>query len=155
MTLSTLLLLLMSLVEVLLLGAVLFFFARLRKSEAVLASLQSKQEELLAKLRFNAQLEQELVGSFQDRQKELMDLDARLEERARELGRIIRQAEEYQRSPQFLREAILKGRRAGRSAAELSRELGLSVDEVELIIGSGGSGASGAQTGRTGSGRQG
>lgn len=127
----------LSLTEVLLLGVVLLFFWRLKQSEAVLAALQNKQDELLNKLRFNAQLEQELVSTFQERQAQFIDLDAKIEERATELKRIIRQAEQYLRSPQFLREAILSGHRSGKTPAELAKDMGLSVDEVELILGGG------------------
>ena len=134
MTSSSLLLLTMSLVEVALLAVVVFFFWRLRKSEAVLSQLQSKQDDLLNKLRFNAQLEQELVSTFEQRQAELAELDARIEERAKDLRRIIKQAEEYTRSPQFLRQVVVSGHRSGKSPAELARATGLSLDEVELII---------------------
>ncbi|EGJ48487.1 hypothetical protein V6C53_05960 [Desulfocurvibacter africanus] len=135
MSLSNWLLLALSVTEVMLLGVVIFFFMRLKQSEAILSQLQSKQDDLLNKLRFNAQLEQELVSTFQHRQAELIDLDAKIEERAKDLRRIIKQAEQYSRSPQFLREVILTGWRSGKSASELARSTGLSVDEVELIIG--------------------
>ncbi len=135
MSLSNWLLLALSVTEVMLLGVVIFFFMRLKQSEAILSQLQSKQDDLLNKLRFNAQLEQELVSTFQQRQAELIDLDAKIEERAKDLRRIIKQAEQYSRSPQFLREVIQTGWRSGKSASELARSTGLSVDEVELIIG--------------------
>jgi uncharacterized protein HemX len=135
MSLSNWLLLALSVTEVMLLGVVIFFFMRLKQSEAILSQLQSKQDDLLNKLRFNAQLEQELVSTFQQRQAELIDLDAKIEERAKDLRRIIKQAEQYSRSPQFLREVILTGWRSGKSASDLARSTGLSVDEVELIIG--------------------
>lgn len=135
MSLSNWLLFALSVTEVMLLGVVIFFFMRLKQSEAILSQLQSKQDDLLNKLRFNAQLEQELVSTFQQRQAELIDLDAKIEERAKDLRRIIKQAEQYSRSPQFLREVILTGWRSGKSTAELARTAGLTVDEVELIIG--------------------
>lgn len=134
MSLSNWLLLALSVTEVMLLGVVVFFFMRLRQSEAVLSQLQSKQDDLLNKLRFNAQLEQELVSTFQQRQSELIELDAKIEERAKDLRRIIKQAEQYSRSPQFMREVVLTGWRSGKSAPELARAAGLTVDEVELII---------------------
>jgi len=134
MSLSNWLLLALSVTEVMLLGVVVFFFMRLRQSEAVLSQLQSKQDDLLNKLRFNAQLEQELVSTFQQRQSELIELDAKIEERAKDLRRIIKQAEQYSRSPQFMREVVLSGWRSGKSAPELARAAGLTVDEVELII---------------------
>lgn len=134
MSLSNWLLLALSVTEVMLLGVVVFFFMRLKQSEAVLSQLQSKQDDLLNKLRFNAQLEQELVSTFQHRQSELIELDAKIEERAKDLRRIIKQAEQYSRSPQFMREVVLTGWRGGKSAIELARSSGLTVDEVELII---------------------
>ncbi len=44
------------------------------------------------------------------------------------------QAEGICRSPQFLRELILNGRRKGLSSRQIARNAGLSVDEVELIL---------------------
>lgn len=134
---SNLLFVFLSVTEVMLLVVVIFFFWRLRRSEAVLSALQSKQDELLNKLRFNAQLEQELVTTFEQRQQELMDLDTRIEERAKDLRRIIRQAEQMANSPQMLRETVLAGHRNGKSSQELAQSTGLSQDEVELIIGRG------------------
>lgn len=134
MSLPLWLIIVLSVVEVLLIVVVVFFFSRLRESESVLAQLQEKQEELLTKLRFNAQLEQELVATFEARQNELAELDATIETRVKELNALIRQAEEYSHSPQFMREVILSGHRQGKSPRELSRASGLSVDEVELII---------------------
>ena len=134
---SNWLLLALSVTEVMLLGVVVFFFMRLKQSEAVLSQLQSKQDDLLNKLRFNAQLEQELVSTFRQRQSELIELDAKIEERAKDLRRIIKQAEQYSRSPQFMREVVLTGWRGGKSANELARASGLTVDEVELIIAQG------------------
>ena len=127
-------LLFLTITEVLLLGVVVVFFVRLRQSEALLSKLQSKQDDLLSKLRFNAQLEQELVSTFEQRQKELADLDASMEERSKDLRRILKQAEQYSRSPQFLREAIQAGRRSGKAPAQMAKELGLSTDEIELIL---------------------
>jgi uncharacterized protein HemX len=126
--------LLLSLVEVLLLGLVIFFFWRLRQSEAILSQLQNKQDDLLNKLRFNAQLEQELMASFTKRQAELTSLDEQLAERTETLQKLLNQAQEYARSPQFLRETILNGHRQGKNARELAKVTGLSLEEVELII---------------------
>lgn len=132
---SNLLFVALSVTELILLAVVIFFFWRLRRSEAVLSSLQSKQDDLLNKLRFNAQLEQELVSTFQQRQQELLDLDTRIEERAKDLRRIIRQAEQLSNSPQMIREAVLAGHRDGKSPSELAQTTGLSQEEIELIIG--------------------
>lgn len=128
------LLLVLSVTEILLLLLVVVFFLRLRQSEAVLSKLRSKQEELLNKLRFNAQLEQEIVASFEQRQNELTKLDQLLETRAADMKRLLKQAEEVCKSPQFLREIVVTGCKRGKSSQELARATGLSLEEVELII---------------------
>lgn len=127
-------LLIFTLAEIVLLGGVLFFFLRLRRSEALMTQLQSNQEELLERLQRNAELEHDLVATFAQRQAELRSLDQRLEERAAELRRLLEQAEGILRSPQFLRELILNKRRQGQSAQQIARAAGLAVDEVELIL---------------------
>ncbi|EPR42434.1 hypothetical protein dsx2_2823 [Desulfovibrio sp. X2] len=128
------LLILLSLFEILLLALVVVFFLRLRKSEEVLSRLRDKQDDLLNKLRFNSQMERELVTSFEQRQVELAALDQALEARAKDLTKLLKQAQEMARSPQFLREMVLTGHRRGKSPIELARASGMSVDEVEFII---------------------
>lgn len=123
-----------SLLELAILGGVLFFYLRLRRSEAMLNALQGNQEALLARIEMNARLEREIVATFAQRQAELQNLDAKLEERAQELRRLLEQAEGISRSPQFLREIILNGKRKGLSSRQIARNAGLSVDEVELIL---------------------
>lgn len=75
--------------ELLLLVAVLVFFRRLKRSEALLEQLQQKQEQFVAKLAFSAELEQELVASFEQRQQELLELEKRLSQRRDELERLL------------------------------------------------------------------
>lgn len=128
------LLIALTLFEAVLLCLIVVFFMRLRKSEEVLSKLRDKQDELLSKLRFNTQMERELVVSFEQRQVELAALDQALEARAKELGKLLKQAQEMARSPQFLREMVLTGHRRGKSPKELAKATGMSVDEVELII---------------------
>lgn len=123
-----------SILELIVLGGVLFFYLRLRRSEAMLNALQGNQEALLARIEMNARLEREIVATFAQRQAELQNLDEKLEERARDLRRLLEQAEGISRSPQFLRELILNGRRKGLSSRQIARNSGLSVDEVELIL---------------------
>lgn len=123
-----------SILELVVLGGVLFFYLRLRRSEAMLNALQGNQEALLARIEMNARLEREIVATFAQRQAELQNLDEKLEERAQELRRLLEQAEGISRSPQFLRELILNGRRKGLSSRQIARNSGLSVDEVELIL---------------------
>ena len=123
-----------SIIELAILGGVLFFYLRLRRSEAMLNALQGNQEALLARIEMNARLEREIVATFAQRQAELQNLDAKLEERAQELRRLLEQAEGISRSPQFLREIILNGKRKGLSSRQIARNAGLSVDEVELIL---------------------
>jgi len=125
---------LFTLAEMALLGAVLFFFVRLKRSEKLLTQLQANQENLLLHLHKNVELEQELMGTFVQRQAELRTLDQRLEDRAETLRRLLEQAEGILRSPQFLRELILNGRKKGLSAQKIALSAGLSVDEVELIL---------------------
>ena len=134
MQITALLLLALTVTELALLFVVIVFYLRLRKSEALIARMQTKQEEFLNKLRANAQLEQELVDSFERRQDELSRLDGQLTERVVVLNKLLKQADEYARSPQFLRQVIISGNRQGKSPKELAKTTGLSVDEVELII---------------------
>ena len=123
-----------SLLELCILGGVFFFYLRLRRSESLMNNLQEHQENLLRRIEMNAQLEREIVGTFAQRQAELRDLNEKLEDRAQTLRRLLTQAEGITRSPQFLRELILNGRRKGLSNQQIARNAGLSVDEVELIL---------------------
>lgn len=134
MQITALLLLALTVTELVLLFVVIAFYLRLRKSEALIARMQTKQEEFLNKLRANAQMEQELVDSFENRQSELARLDTLLTDRVVTLNKLLKQADEYARSPQFLRQVIITGSRQGKSIKELARATGLSTDEVELII---------------------
>jgi hypothetical protein len=134
MQISALLLLALTITELVLLFVVIAFYLRLRKSEALIVRMQTKQEEFLNKLRANAQLEQEMVDTFERRQSELARLDVQLTDRVLALNKLLKQADEYARSPQFLRQVIITGNRQGKSIKELARATGLSTDEVELII---------------------
>lgn len=121
-------------IEILLLVLVFIFFYRLRKSEALLEQMQKNQKSFIEKLEFNAQLEKELVSTFEHRQKELINLESKIEKRALELTKLIRQAEKFTKSPHFMRNTIITGYKNGRSINELVQATGLSKDEVELII---------------------
>ena len=134
MQLTFWLLALVTVFELVLFFLLLSFFRRLRRSEELLLKLQTGQASLLANLEQNAQLEQDLVSSFVERQHELKNLDVRLEDRVATLTRLLNQAEAVSRSPQFLRELILSGVRQGKSPLELARATGLSLDEVKLIL---------------------
>lgn len=125
---------LFSLFELAILGGVFVFYMRLRRSEALLNALQGNQESLLARIEMNARLEKEIVATFAQRQAELRNLDEKLEERTNELRRLLEQAEGISRSPQFLRELILNGRRKGLNSRQIAKNAGLSVDEVDLIL---------------------
>ncbi len=125
---------LFSVIELVLLGSIVFFFIRLKRSENLMQTLQGNQELLLARLQHNAELERELVASFAQRQAELRSLDQKMEERAEDLRRLVSQAEGISRSPQFLRELILNQRSRGLSAKQIAKNAGLTVDEVELIL---------------------
>ena len=128
------LIILFSIMELLILSGVLFFYLRLRNSERLLNTLQGNQEALLARIEMNARLEKEIVATFAQRQADLRSLDEKREPRAQDLRRLLDQAEGITRSPQFLRELILNGQRKGLSAKQIARNAGLSVDEVELIM---------------------
>ncbi len=128
------LLALVTIFEFVLFFLLLSFFRRLRRSEELLLKLQAGQSSLLMNLEQNARLEQDLIASFAERQRELKNLDIQLEERAASLTRLLRQAEAVSRSPQFLRELVLSGVRQGKSPLELARASGLSLDEVKLIL---------------------
>jgi len=131
---SDLLLILFTVSEVVLLAVVIMFFLRLKKSETLLSGLQAKQEEFIKRLQFNTQLESELVATFEQRQYELVTLNNKIEDRATELKKLVDLASDYCKSPQFMREIILKGHRAGKSPMQLARSTGLSLEEIELII---------------------
>lgn len=123
-----------SIAEVFFLLALFWFFSRLRRSEALLNKLQANQERLLARLDINAQLEQELMESFDDRQLELSNLGEHLDIKVAELRRLLAEAKGLTRSPQLLREIITSGYKSGRSKAELAKSTNLSIDEVSLIL---------------------
>ncbi len=134
MPLSLWIIAVVTLTEAVLMVLIFVFFLRLRRSEELLLRLQNNQEKVLERIHTNAELEQELVGSFGRRQEQLQELNQRLEERIEIIRRLLEQAEGISRSPQFLRELILNGRRKGRTPAQIAREAGLTVDEVELIL---------------------
>ncbi len=134
MQISFWLLILASLTEVLLFVGLIVFFVRLRRSEALLNTLQANQQQLLARLHLNAELEQELMNSFAQRQAELQDLDRKLEERVSSLKSLLMEADGVNRSPQLLREIIVAGSRSGKSLQELARSTNLSIDEIRLIL---------------------
>ncbi len=127
-------LIIISLAELALFAMLLAFFSRLRRSEDLLTRLRNNQESLLDKLQANAELERELMHSFATRQRELQALNEQLEARTAELQTLVEQAETISRSPQFLRELILTGRKKGRTPQQLAKATGLSLDEVELIL---------------------
>ncbi len=81
------LLIFFSVTEIILLIAVIIFFMRLRKSEELVTKLQSKQQEFINKLHFNAQLENELMNTFEERQDELAKLDLLLDQKTKNLRR--------------------------------------------------------------------
>lgn len=133
-TIFLILILSCSLLEVLLLCGALLFYWRLRRSENLLSSLHDNQQRLLARIEMNARLEKEIVATFAQRQAELRELDSKLEQRAQDLRRLMEQAEGITRSPQFLREIILNGKKKGLNSRQIAKNAGLSVDEVELIL---------------------
>lgn len=123
-----------TLMEILLIALAFFFYGKLKKSELLVRSLQDRQEEFLQKLDMNARLEKEIIGTFTKRQEELTALEEKLHYRALEMRRLLEQAENFTKSPQFLRQTILSGFKRGQTAEALAQATGLSVDEVELIL---------------------
>lgn len=131
---SDILLILFTASEIVLLGVVIIFFLRLRKSEALLSGMQTKQEEFIKRLQFNTQLENELVATFEQRQLELAEISEKVEKRTAELEKLVDLANDYCKSPQFMREIIINGHKAGKSPVQMAKGTGLSLEEVELII---------------------
>jgi hypothetical protein len=127
-------LLLISVTEIVLIVLVLRFFSRLKRSEDLLSRLRDGQDSLLDKLKANAEIERELMGSFITRQAELAALGAKVQERSAELKKLLDQAEAVSRSPQFLREIINQGKKRGHTPQQMAKATGLSLDEVELIL---------------------
>lgn len=127
-------LIIISVAELVLFVMLLRFFIRLRKSEDVLFKLSEGQQSLMDKLQANAELERELMQSFAVRQASLQQLSNSLDEKANELGNLLEQAQALSRSPQFLRELIISGKKKGRTSIQLAKATGLSLDEVELIL---------------------
>lgn len=123
-----------TIVEIGLMVLAFFFYIKLVKSETLVRALQDKQQEFLQRLDFNARLEKEIVDTFAKRQEELALLEEKLHQRTTEMRRLLEQAENFTKSPQFLRQTILSGFRRGQSAEALAQATGLSVDEVELIL---------------------
>lgn len=134
MSFTQLFLILTTLIEVVLLIGVVLFFFRLKRSERLVRELNQNQQDMLEKLSLNAKLEQELVESFTQRQKELAGLDKKLQERAEKLTGLLQEADSLTRSPELLRRTILNGHRHGRPVRDLARSTGLSEEEVKLII---------------------
>ena len=123
-----------TLAELALVFLVLLFFVRLRRSEQMLSTLQANQDDLMDRMLRNAELEQEMVASFAQRQQELTQLNRVMEERIASLRKLLEQAEGITCSPHFLRELILNCRRKGQSIDEIVRGTGLARDEIELIL---------------------
>lgn len=120
--------------ELALIILVLMFFVRLRRSEQMLSNLQSNQDDLLDRMLRNAELEQEMVATFAQRQEQLAHLNMSMEKRVHTLQRLLEQAEGITHSPHFLREIILNCRRKGQSIDEIGKNTGLARDEIELIL---------------------
>ncbi len=120
--------------EIALLATVAILFIRVKRSEAGLLRMREKQEALLDNLKRNAELEQELVNSFAQRQEELARLDAKLQDKVKELRRLLDHAENMATSPQLVKNVILSGQARGDSVAALAHKTGLSEEEVEWVI---------------------
>jgi len=120
--------------ELVMLGLILVFFQRLKKSEQTLSSLQANHDDLLDRMQESALLEQEMVATFTLRQEQLAGLNSSLDNRIALLRKLLDQAEGISRSPRFLREVILNSRKKGQSIEQISRSTGLARDEIELIL---------------------
>lgn len=131
---NLLILALITLAEFVLIVLVLVFFKRLRKSEQVLLAMQNNQDEIMDRMVRNANLEQELVATFIERQAELERLNIAMEERIFMLRKLLKQAEEISHSPYLLREVILSSRKKGMNIEMIAQKTGLAKDEIELIL---------------------
>ena len=131
---NLLILALITLAEFVLIILVLVFFKRLRKSEQVLLAMQNNQDEIMDRMVRNANLEQELVATFVERQAELERLNIAMEERICMLRKLLKQAEEISHSPYLLREVILSSRKKGMNIEMIAQKTGLAKDEIELIL---------------------
>jgi uncharacterized protein HemX len=134
MVASSWIILAIGLLQMALLIGVVVFFLRLRRSEELLVKLQQNHGAFLKKIEKSSELEQQFLDNFAERQSELLLLDKQLTEREQKLRQLLQQAEGLSRSPDFLRQTILSGHRKGKSADELARSTGLSVEEVEIIL---------------------
>lgn len=123
-----------SFLELILLVVVIVMFLRLKKSEALMIKLKQSQKDLMDKLSFNAQLEKEIVKSFEERQRELSILDSKLQAKIEEAKKILGELQKMSSSPKFLKEIIIKGYRKGESLQSLSNRTGLSIEEIEWIL---------------------
>ncbi len=131
---NTALLFALTVAELALMALVLFFFLRLRRSEQILAAMQANQDDLMDRMLRNAELEQEMVATFAQRQEQLAQLNGAMEHRVQTLRKLLDQAEGISRSPHFLREVILNCRRKGQSVEQIAKNTGLARDEIELIL---------------------
>jgi len=127
-------LIVLTLAELGLLVVVVMFYVRLRRSESLLKLLQQRHEDLMSKIHFNSELEQELVTSFEQRQHELATLNDELSRRAEELEELLARVERVVRKPESQRQTILDGRRRGVSVQSLAQSTGLTADEIELVL---------------------
>jgi hypothetical protein len=126
----------LTITEFVLLAVVLLFFRRLKRSESLLDALQQRQQQFVAKLSFSAELEQELVATFEERQKELAQLERKLVQRADELKQLLDRAEKIppRPQPQDPKQIVLDGYRRGLPLKALAQSSGLSFEEVELVL---------------------
>ncbi len=134
MTIFNWILTILSFLELILLMAFFIIFSRLKKSEALMLKLKQCQKDLMDKLAFNAQLEKELIRSFEERQRELSILDSKLQIKIEEAKRLLSQLEKMTSSPKLLKEIIIKGYKKGESIVSLSNRTGLSIEEIEWIL---------------------
>ncbi len=126
----------LTITEFVLLAVVLLFFRRLKRSESLLDTLQQRQQQFVAKLSFSAELEQELVATFEERQKELAQLERKLVQRADELKQLLDRVEKIppRPQPQDPKQIVLDGYRRGLPLRALAQSSGLSLEEVELVL---------------------
>jgi len=127
-------LIVLTLAEVGLLAVVVLFYIRLRRSESLIRLLQQRHEDLMAKLHFNEELERELVSSFEQRQRELVGLNEEISARVAELDALLTRSEYAAPRPDARRQAIVDGRRRGMTVKQLAQSMGLTEDEVELML---------------------
>ncbi|MGL4721889.1 MAG: hypothetical protein ACRCV3_01135 [Desulfovibrionaceae bacterium] len=133
---SSMLLLLVftSVVECFLLGALIFFYKKIKATENLITNLQSNQHRFISMLNENSSLEHDFMVSFSEHIKNLEILDTATQKRILQLEALLQNADSIIHSPQLLRSLIIQKTEEGISKEELSQKMGISLQDIELIL---------------------